>query len=183
MEDIGKLRPILEKDISTMLAWRNAPAVREHMYTRHEITEEEHNAWWSRYCTRTDQMYFMYEDKQQSLGIVGITAVDLINSNCSWAFYSSPKALRGTGSRMEYLTLEHVFFNLELNKLYCEVLSTNPAVVKLHKKFGFVVEGVFREQHKITEKYIDIYRLGLLKKEWLNNRTNMLEKLIAINKG
>lgn len=184
MDLLGQIRPINNDELGLMLSWRNAPAVRANMYTRHEISEEEHLAWWSRTCQRTDQLYFMYENENQPLGIVGITAIDMINSNCSWAFYASPEAApKGTGSRMEFLALEYVFDRLKLNKLYCEVLAFNAPVIKLHKKFGFVIEGILRQQHKVNGEYVDIHRLGLLQADWANKRVEMLNKLTAMHKG
>ncbi len=153
------------------------------MYTRHEISEEEHLAWWSRTCHRTDQLYFMYERETQPMGIVGLTAIDKINKNCSWAFYASPEAPRGTGSLMEYLTLEYVFGVLKLHKIYCEVLAFNTPVIKLHQKFGFVVEGIMRQHHQVEGEFIDIHQLGLLQAEWANKRVEMLNKLSIIHKG
>ncbi len=153
------------------------------MYTRHEISEEEHLAWWSRNCKRTDQLYFMYEHETTPLGIVGITAIDVINRNCLWAFYASPSAPKGTGSRMEYLVLEHVFGLLKLHKIYCEVLAFNTPVLKLHQKFGFSVEGILRQHHLVEDEFVDIHRLGLLQTEWVNKRMEMINRLTAIHKG
>jgi len=183
MNTLGQLRSIQDHELDLMLFWRNAPAVRANMYTRHEISEEEHLAWWSRTCQRTDQLYFMYEHGNTPLGIVGITAIDMINSNCSWAFYASPDAPKGTGSRMEYLAIEHVFSVLKLHKLYCEVLAFNIPVIKLHLKFGFEQEGVLRQHHLVEGEYVDIHRLGLLQAEWARNRVQMLNRLNAIHKG
>ncbi len=183
MNTLGQLRSIQDDELGIMLSWRNAPAVRANMYNRHEISEEEHLAWWSRTCQRTDQHYFMYENETTPLGIVGITAIDMINSNCSWAFYASPSAPRGTGFRMEYLTLEHVFGVLKLQKIYCEVLAFNTPVIKLHQKFGFAIEGVLRQHHLFEGEFVDIHRLGLLKTEWANKRFEMTNRINAIHKG
>lgn len=183
MKTLGQLRAIQDDELGLMLSWRNAPAVSANMYTRHEITKEEHLAWWSRTRQRTDQIYFMYEHENQPLGIVGITALDEVNSNCSWAFYASPDAPKGTGSRMEYLTIEYVFGILKLHKLYCEVLAFNTPVIKLHLKFGFAQEGVLRQHHLVEGEYVDIHRLGLLQAEWASNRVQMLNKLTAMHKG
>ena len=100
------------------------------------------------------------------MGVVGFTQIDMSNSNCFWAFYASPSAPKGTGKQMEFAALEYVFGSLKIHKLCCEVLAFNEAVVNLHKKFGFKVEGVFRDQHKMDNNYVDIIRLGLLKHEW-----------------
>lgn len=174
----GLLRLIRPEELMLMLEWRNAPSVRENMYTRHEISITEHLEWWARIEKRTDQSYFMYEFQEVPMGIVAFTATDSVNGNSSWAFYASPIAPKGTGSRMEFLALEHAFERMGLHKLHCEVLAFNVAVVKLHQKFGFKVEGVLREQHRVEEKFVDVYRLGILESEWETSRENMQQKLL-----
>ena len=57
------------------------------------------------------------------------------------------------------------------------MLAFNEAGVKLHKKFGFNVEGTFRDQHKISDEYVDVIRLGVVKSEWELVREDMLKKL------
>jgi UDP-4-amino-4,6-dideoxy-N-acetyl-beta-L-altrosamine N-acetyltransferase len=175
---LGILRRIRDDEVELMLSWRNEPSVRLNMYTRHEISWNEHINWWNRVCSDEKNQYFMFESDSKPLGIIGFNQIDEINSNCSWAFYSSPRAPRGTGSRMEFLAIDYAFNNLNLHKLYCEVLSFNSSVIKLHEKFGFKVEGVFREHHLHEGTFIDIYRLGLLDFEWLNVRHTMLERLV-----
>ena len=178
MNTIGHLRPIEETELELMLAWRNAPGVRQNMYTRHEISREEHLSWWVRTRELASQQYFMYEYRGQASGIVAFTGIDRGSLNCSWAFYASPDAPRGTGSRMEFLALEHVFTNMGLHKLYCEVLAFNAAVIKLHQKFGFEIEGVFKEHHRTEDAYTDIYRFGLLSRTWQMKREELLLKVI-----
>ena len=80
---------------------------------------------------------------------------------------------------MEFLMLEHAFDELQLQKLYCEVLAFNTPVIKLHQKFGFSVEGILRKQHKVNDDFVDIYRLGILAPEWQEHRQVMQEKLIV----
>lgn len=174
---LGILRAINSDELELMLAWRNSPNVRTNMYTRHEISLSEHLAWWERIKQRTDQKYFMYEFMDTPVGIIAFTDIDTVNRNSFWAFYASPAAPKGAGSKMEFLALEHAFGKLDLQKLCCEVLVFNSAVIKLHQKFGFKVEGIFREQHRLDESYIDIYRLGILASEWQKGRDSMLSKI------
>jgi UDP-4-amino-4,6-dideoxy-N-acetyl-beta-L-altrosamine N-acetyltransferase len=174
---LGVFRDILDDDLEMILNWRNAPSVRQNMYTRHEISLEEHHRWWKVVCSRNDQRYFLYENAGTPLGVVGFTQINTSDLNSSWAFYASPDSPRGTGSRMEFLALEKAFGEIGLHKLYCEVLDFNEPVVKLHKKFGFNVEGIFREQHQVDGDYVDVIRLGILKSEWESIREGMLVKL------
>lgn len=179
MQPMGKLRAIQESEVELMRQWRNTPSIRKNMYTRQEIGETEHLAWWERLKQREDQRYFMYESQGEPLGVVAFVSIDPLSSNASWAFYASPDAPRGTGSRMEFLALDYAFTDLCLHKLYCEVLAFNEAVIRLHEKFGFSVEGVFREHHKVDQAYVDIYRLGILNSEWEQKRQELADKFAS----
>lgn len=178
LRQLGTLRNIKIEELGVMLSWRNAPSVRANMYTQHEISLTEHLAWWERTQERNDQQYFMYELQNVPLGIVAFNGIDRTNMNSSWAFYASPEAPKGTGSKMEFLALEHAFNSTQLHKLYCEVLAFNTSVIKLHQKFGFKVEGVLREQHRSEGSFIDVYRFGILAPEWEGKRKEMLTKLL-----
>lgn len=177
MTNIGVLRNIDDAELELVLSWRNAPSVRANMYTRHEISLEEHKQWWQRVRKKEDQKYFMYEKSLKPLGVVSFSMIDHVNGNCAWAFYASPDALRGTGSKMEFLALEYAFNDLGLHKIYCEVLDFNTPVINLHKKFGFQIEGIFRSHHKTDAGYADVYRMGLLNSDWGEIRSVMHEKV------
>ncbi len=179
MSQLGILREIADDEIELMRVWRNEPTVRVNMYTQHEISREEHLTWWEKTKIRADQKYLMYEMMGNARGIATFTSIDLQSNNSAWAFYASPSAPIGTGSKMEFLMLEHAFQELKLRKLYCEVLAFNTPVIKLHQKFGFKIEGVFREQKKVNDDFVDIYRLGILAPEWLEQRQAMHIKLLA----
>ncbi len=178
---LGRLREITPDELELMLAWRNAPGVRANMYTRHEISLEEHLTWWDRIQTRADQRYFMYEYLSEPLGIIAFNGIDTTNANSAWAFYAAPEAPKGTGSRMEFCALEYAFHELRLHKLGCEVLAFNSPVIKLHQKFGFRVEGILREQHRLDDGFVDIYRLGIFASEWQECRDTMLKKLLKLS--
>ena len=177
MSSLGILRPIRDDELELMLSWRNLPEVRSKMYTKHEISLEEHLAWWERVSKGDRDLYFFYEQDGKPYGVVGFNAIDKVNNRAAWAFYAAPNAPKGTGSKMEFLALEYAFNELGLNKLCCEVLAFNEPVIKLHNKFGFVEEGVYRQHHWIDDHYEDIYLLGMLATEWHEKRAPMKVKL------
>lgn len=174
---LGTLKPITHSELELMRSWRNEPAVRKNMYTTHEITADEHSSWWNRVQSREDCKYFMYHLDDIPQGVVGFTQIDLAQRHAFWAFYAGPEAKKGTGGRMEYLALEHAFSVLKLRKLNCEVLSFNAAVIKLHQKFGFLEEGVFRAHHCIEGGWADVHRLAIFSDEWDARREEMYLKL------
>ena len=183
LKEFGMLRPLRDSELELILTWRNAPSIRENMYTTHEISLSEHFDWWERTKISDSDQYFIYEFQGNPTGIVGFTDLNRENQNSSWVFYASPSAPTGTGSRMELLALDYAFNQLGLHKLYCEVLAFNAPVIKLHKKFGFKVEGILRDQHYRQDTFIDIYRLGMLNWEWKDSQAAMISRLSRIFTG
>ena len=70
--------------------------------------------------------------------------------------------------------LDHAFGAAALEKLNCEVLEINPAVIKMHQKFGFVIEGVRRENIIRDGKRVSVVLLGITKSEWHTQRPKVL---------
>ena len=182
MQEFGRLRPAANHDVDVMLQWRNHPSVRKNMNSQHEITTEEHRKWWASVSDATDQVYLIYECNNISLGVVAFTKIDRFNRNCAWAFYGAPDAPWGTGSKMEYLALEYAFDTLKLKKLFCEVLSYNVNVLRLHNKFGFHNEGILRCHKLINEQFVDVYQLGILREEWEERSVIAYEELAGGSK-
>lgn len=177
MKSIGHLRPVLNSDLELMLTWRNAPSVRENMYTRHEIRLEEHQKWWASIRDDDAHRYLMYESDGVPQGVVSFNEIDIQNGHAFWAFYSDPSAPRGTGMRMELLALDYAFDVLGLHKLSCEVLDYNRPVIKLHQKFGFIEEGLFRDHHKVEDGFVSVHRLALMDSGWSEKRQDLLERI------
>lgn len=164
-------------DLSMILEWRNAPDVRSKMYTSHEISMEEHSAWFERIEEDKTKAYFLAKFNGEPVGVVGFSEINAVYGIATWAFYASPNAPRGTGSLMEFHALEYAFNQLGLHKLRCEVLGFNQVVVKLHKKFGFVEEGRLRDAFYDGDSYHDIVHLGILASEWFLTKDEIKTKL------
>lgn len=176
---LGKLRPIRVDELEIMLAWRNMPDVRKNMYNTHKISLGEHLKWWQKTQMDDSAQYFFYEYQGIACGVTCFKDIDSLSSQAMWGFYTSPNAPLGTGSRMELLMLDYAFNELNLHKLSCEVLDYNIAVVKLHKRFGFVEEEYFREHHFYQNQYVGVHRLAILADEWKQVRHNSLSRLAA----
>ena len=181
MKKIGAKREIAESELELMLSWRNAPGVRKNMYSQEAIGYETHLAWWAEMQKRDDHKYFMYELENIPLGVISFNSIDTENHHAFWAFYASPEAPRGTGTKMEFIALNYAFDVLALRKLSCEVLAYNNAVLKLHEKFGFQTEGLFREHYELDGENIDVYRLGILRAEWIKQRPIIQKRLDNFN--
>ena len=49
-------------------------------------------------------------------------------------------------------------------------MSNNKKVIKMHKKFGFIEEGILRESVFKNNQYYNIHYISMLKSEWANNK-------------
>jgi UDP-4-amino-4,6-dideoxy-N-acetyl-beta-L-altrosamine N-acetyltransferase len=149
-----------------MLQWRNRPEVRKNMYTTHIISKDEHYKWYQKIKKDPTKIYFICMQNEDPAGVVYFTEINQSNRNAFWAFYSGNVGRKGIGSQMEFLALNYAFENLDLNKLNCEVLAFNEPVIALHRKFGFKVEGVFKQHHLTESGYVDVFRLAIFKSDW-----------------
>jgi UDP-4-amino-4,6-dideoxy-N-acetyl-beta-L-altrosamine N-acetyltransferase len=165
-----KLNPMSYEDLDLVLAWRNSPRVRENMYTSHVISAEEHQRWFEKASRDPSKRLLMCVDESGiAVGVITFSDIDPLHKRATWAFYSGESARRGVGSEMEHLALDFAFENLGLEKLNCEVLSFNMAVVEFHRKHGFRVEGIFRAQHSRDGVAHDVYRLAHFRSDWLEH--------------
>lgn len=159
--------------------WRNHNEIKKNMYTNHVISSDEHNQWLtSLHKTSTTQVYIAFNDTLP-IGLVSINNYKPLWSTADWAFYLNPDYFshKGLGASLEYHFLNFIFSEFKLIKLNCEVLETNPLVIKLHQKFGFIIEGIKRKNIIKDNQRIDVILLGILHEEWIEKRLS-LEKII-----
>ena len=155
---------------------RNQDSVRRSMYTDHEIGLDEHLKWVTRLKDDKKQIDFVVLVEEVVSGVVSVNAIDRSHKKSDWAFYLSEKVRGGLGAALEFSLLDFVFNVLLLEKLNCEVIETNEAVVKMHKKFCFVEEGFRRENIEKEEGRIGVFFLGITKQNWLEGRSSVREK-------
>ena len=176
------LRAVSDKDLADVLIWRNNELVRKNMYTDHIISEEEHLEWYEKASVDPTRCLLICEEAGKSLGFIGFYEISPRDDTAIWAFYSANPQQRGVGAKMEIAALDYAFFELELEKLSCEVLSFNHAVISFHRKYGFQIEGIFERQYVRGSQRFDIFRLAIFRRDWVERiRPALLEKRTSTN--
>lgn len=171
-----KLRPIEEKDLDTVLRWRNSDRIRENMYTDHEIPMDEHRAWFDRIRKEPVPLFLVFEFQMKPIGVVNVTHVDRRNDKCYWGFYiGDPVAPSGSGTALGYFGLNYIFEVLKIRKLCAEAFAFNTASLKFHQRLGFVEEGRFVRHILKNGRYEDIVSFSLFKEDWFRHRSRVGE--------
>jgi UDP-4-amino-4,6-dideoxy-N-acetyl-beta-L-altrosamine N-acetyltransferase len=172
------LRPLEKSDLELILRWRNAPTARKAMFSQHEISLEEHRAWFQRIQEDDTQQWFLFlDDDGFPSAVVNFIQIDQVQKKAFWGFYTKPESKRGTGLRMSLEALDKAFDNMGLEKINAEVLGSNLRSLDMHKKVGFIQEGCFRKHFLDGRKSVDVVRFGLLQKEWAQAKINLVDRI------
>ena len=130
-----------------VLTWRNHVDIRTCMYTGSIISQQTHQLWLDNLKEDGSIYVFIAFKDGMAIGITSISSVNISHKTAEWGFYLTPEYLmkKGYGSEMNYHFLNFIFDNFEIAKLTSKVLGTNLPAIKLHKKFGFIEEGLRRQ--------------------------------------
>jgi RimJ/RimL family protein N-acetyltransferase len=136
------IRPVRPNEVWQILAWRNAPRVRQAMLTQHEIGRSEHEAWFLRQLA--DPMFRQMLSLEGGIPVSVQAFFDIQPGRSAWwAFYFTDAvpddmtAMMRIWKGVELAGLAYAFEVLGLQILYCEVLRSNSGVSQWHKRFGF----------------------------------------------
>lgn len=166
MPDVCRVRRLAAQDLPAVLSWRNHPSVRSVMFSQHEIAPEEHQVWFERTSSDPSRRLLIVEDEAGPLGFVQFNDV-VANGIADWGFYARPDAPKGTGRRLGTAALDHAFNELGLHKVCGQAITTNDASIAMHRRLGFVEEGILRDQKYVNGTYYSLMCFGLLRQEWL----------------
>lgn len=154
--------------LDTIMKWRMLPEVSDYMYTDPVLDIELQLSWFEKISIDNNRYDWVCNVDGEDVGVVTVSNIDYVNNKCDWAYYLASPTVRGKGigKAIELNILDFVFNDLKLNKLCCEVFSSNELVVKIHEKYGSKVEGVRKSHICKKGEYKDIVVMGILKKDY-----------------
>ncbi len=117
-------------------------------------------------------------DSKQFIGYVGASRIDYINSNAHVGiiFHKNGRG-KGYFKEASILFYAYLFNEINLHKVYSEVLTYNDIAIENDKKIGFKVEGIMKEHIYQSGKYHDVYMVSLTAKDFfsVNNLDDYLD--------
>lgn len=108
------------------------------------------------------------KESSAHIGNITLHQIDYCNRFGEIGIMIGDKNSRGKGYATQAIRLvvEHGFFRVNLRKLCAGVVKENEGSKKAFEKVGFKVEGMLREHFYLNGKYLDCYRMGLLRSEF-----------------
>ena len=127
----------------------------------------EHDAWIeSVHTKRTDLVIFVIEElaSSHSIGICQLCNIDWQNRSAELQIRIGEERYQSKGFVTEATKLlcQFGFADLNLHRIYLNVVASNVRAIKAYEKCGFVREGLLREAAFIDDAWVDVVVLGKL---------------------
>ena len=161
------MRPIEEKDLRLILNWRNSPRVHDRMLTDHEITLEEHMAWFERYKSNSCPMSFLFLYEDEPLGYISYINPKTNPTEYSIGVYLGE--LRDNpmdGLFLYLLATKYGFEKLNAEYLNEEIFTDNTEALTISRYIGYKDVRIEREACQKNGKSKDIQILTFNKNGW-----------------
>ena len=108
------------------------------------------------------------EDGKEYLGTISLKDIDLENKNAEYAICLRKCAMgKGIAYEATQCVLEYAFSELELHRVYLNVLSDNQKAIHLYERCGFQFEGEWKEHLYLKGRYRSLKWYGIQKEEWM----------------
>jgi RimJ/RimL family protein N-acetyltransferase len=170
---VAILRPLRATDHKKSVRWRNDPDIRDNILGyRFPITDEMEADWVG--AVLKDQsrsrVVLAIEDRSDAafVGFAYLNNIDWFARNAEFGILIGERSRHRKGLAKDALALvaRYAFATLNLNKLYLRVVAFNQPALRLYRAFGFVQEGIQREQAFIRGRHHDVVLMGLLRREF-----------------
>lgn len=157
------------RDHLLMVRWRNRTA--EWFFDQDPITIKSHLEWWGSVQENLHHHFWMIYSHSffRNVGTIALV-VDPLHSHGEYRSFLIESGLRSRGLGRAGLLelLKFGFGELELHKIFGDILTSNGSAYQVAVSLGFTVEGVFRDHLLRDTGYADVTRLGILKADFQN---------------
>lgn len=163
-----KLRRLEEKDIPGMLEWMHDPDVnRWFRFDAAAMTQERAQKFISDSFTEINRHYAIADSSDEYLGTISLEEIDTENKHALYAI-STRRCVWGTGAALAATRelLKIAFDELDLERVYLNVISCNIRAKRLYEKAGFRYEGCFRRHLKLNGEWQDWDWFAILRNEF-----------------
>jgi RimJ/RimL family protein N-acetyltransferase len=176
---IGKyirLRAIEEDDLPLLAAWKSDPEINRFFHEYGPISLRQQRLWYENQLSSSREHTFVVCDLEgRPLGTAGLVNIDTRSMKAELArVIIGDKTRRGAGIGAQIFALiaQYAFEHLNLNRLYGEVLLSNPSALSYYKKVGCKEEGIARQHVFKNGRYEDVVLLAILREDYYASKAD-----------
>jgi len=164
-----RLRPFDPADAERHRAWVNDPEIAQLIDRAGPVSTTEHEAWYRSLVASPTVAVFAVDRLTDGafIGLVWLYGIEPRHKRAEVRIVIGDKSAWGGGFGTDALrVLVRVGFGvLGLEKLWADVLATNPRAARAFESAGFAREGLLRGDRAQDGRRVDVIRLGLLRPE------------------
>jgi len=166
------LRAAEREDIPRFVAWLNDYATSRTLGLRAPLSIAGEERWFEQMVDRQgkDGYFFVacLVADGRPIGTIGLMELDLANGSAGLGISIGAAEDRGRGHGTDMLRalLAWAFGFLRLERVWLDVLDTNPGARRVYERVGFVHEGTLRHAIFREGRYLDLDRMAILADEW-----------------
>jgi RimJ/RimL family protein N-acetyltransferase len=164
------LVPLKSADLEILWRWIND---REQVLLNSSykpIHEDQHRAWFDSVQRRNDLVVFgiRLAGRDKLIGTCQLHSINSISRTAELQIRLGEidERNKGYGTEAIRCLLRFGFDDLNLNRIYLHVFSTNTPAIRVYEKSGFMREGLLRQAAYINGRYVDVVMMGILKEEF-----------------
>jgi diamine N-acetyltransferase len=164
------LAPVRETDLETLFYWVNdrESVLLGSVYK--PVHAAAHRDWIDAIVRREDAVIFAIRtvDDDRLVGYLQLVGIDTRARSAELRIRIGDGDARGQGLGVEAgaLILRHAFDDLNLERVWAHVFSTNEPVRRGARRVGFREEGCLRRAAYVGGEYLDVIVIGVLRDEF-----------------
>lgn len=163
------LRKLMPKDVPNMIEWMHDPLVNCHFRVNFaDMTEDDAKGFIASSFTEENQNFAFVDGADNYLGTISLKSISDVDKNAQYAVVTRRMAW-GTGATMgaTISILDYAFTELNLHRVYLNVLEENDRANHFYEKMGFDYEGKFIGHLFIRGWYRNLNWYAMLKDKFM----------------
>lgn len=164
-------------DLETLYHQKNDPEIAGMLggfTTGYSMADLSH--WLDYHQKKMDEVLWVIAaaESDQCVGHLGLYKIDHRIRSAEYAILIGVRALwgKGLGRACTSFALDYGFLELNLNRIYLSVTATNERAIDLYTFLGFKEEGLLQQAQYKGGRYIDVYLMRILRKEYIADSAN-----------
>ena len=168
------LRPAEREDIALFVRWFSDARTIAGLAARAPFSFAAEERWFDAMVERQGKDHWFFVICRRSdarpVGNIALMELDSLDGSAGLGIMIGDPADTGHGYGGDAIRalLRFGFGQLRLERVWLDVFDTNERARRLYERLGFVTEGILRHAHWRDDRWVDVYRMSILRDEFVS---------------